>query len=140
MLTIVPEEEHETTLARWRGAEALIAAFHTSHRRLVIELRSPHDPGILAILAGGCKHFTGPFLWQSAEITLSDGVDPAMGAVSYLRDGNAGFELQYDGGQILWYGTGEDFKSEFKNFFYFGDFDESADKNSNRNTPSISRS
>ena len=64
---------------------------------------------MLYLLAVGCQHITGPFRWDSAEVTIS-GVSDEM---SYLRDQRVGFELQHNGGIILYYGSWEGGKNDF---------------------------
>jgi hypothetical protein len=108
MLTSIPEEEHQVTLARWRGAEALISRFDASLRRLLMQLYRPDDKdGMLYLLAVGCQRITGPFSWDSAEIKISEVLNGTRKGMPRLTDENVGFELQYRGGLILYYGTSE---------------------------------
>jgi hypothetical protein len=117
MLTTIPEGEHQAVLDRWRGSRALISRFHASLRRLLIELYRPEDKdGMLYLLAVGCQHITGPFYWDSAQITLTEEMDDVRGRVLYVRDENAGFELLCKGGVSLSYGTWEGVRSDL-----FGD-------------------
>src|SRR5882672_6239296 len=92
-------------LAEWRGARAEMWIFHVTFRRLAVLLRLPETSEVLYIVGLGCRHITGPFSWQNAELSVSalapSGSEAPGEHLSRVYDQDGQFELVCSGGVLL---------------------------------------
>jgi hypothetical protein len=92
--TIVDAKHTDKELGRWRGAQAKIWMFHTTHKRLALMLTRRNEPEVIYIVANGCEHIAGPFSWKGSNVSIERLTGSADQANCRIVDAAAGFTLQ----------------------------------------------
>jgi hypothetical protein len=93
-IVISPEERNEA-LRRWKGGIAKVWLYHISLRKLAVRIQRVSDPEVLYIVANGCEHISGPFVWPDANISILDESNATTGAnLCIVADAGAEFELR----------------------------------------------
>lgn len=114
--TIIAPELAEMELKKWRGAEAALWMYHATFKRLAIMLSMPDREEVLYVVAVGCRHITGSFSWDGADIMIHyDSSGGATESVSRIIDEVALFELICSS-IILVRACAEDFDTSFDSF------------------------
>jgi hypothetical protein len=94
MTTLIAPNEYESSLAQWRGAEAIVWMFHVTLRRMAIHLYRKDQRDSLYIVAVGCERISGRLRWEPADITLATAPPNQWGEVRRrVVDSPAGFDL-----------------------------------------------
>ena len=94
MKTLVDPKNHESLLAQWGGAEAKIWMFHVTHNRMALTLYRKDQSEAVYIVGVACKHISGPFSWNQANVSIVTETPNQWGEVHRrIIDKKAGFEL-----------------------------------------------
>ncbi len=116
MKTVVDTEQQDTVLRQWYGAQALIWMFYFAHRRLALKLFRPEESEVIYIVAVGCEHIAGPFLWKDARVSIRKSTaSTTSGATCYVTDETVGFELRCSVAVVV-RGMATDVDKTFENF------------------------
>ncbi|WP_437776710.1 hypothetical protein [Sorangium sp. So ce1097] len=116
MKTVIQTESAEAELKNWLGAEATLWMYHATFKRLAIMLSTPDRKEVLYVIAVGCRHITGPFSWDDANITIhNSSANKTMESAVRIIDELAPFELICSS-VILARARAEDFDTSFNSF------------------------
>lgn len=114
--TIVPHELAEAELKKWCGGEATLWMYHATFKRLAIMIAMPGREEVLYVVAIGCRHMTGPFSWDGANVTVrDDSSGAATESAIRIVDEVAQFELVCSS-VVLLRARAEDFDTSFDSF------------------------
>ena len=94
MKVIIAPENCDQALRRWQGGVAKMWLYHISLKRLALRIERPTEAEVLYVVGSGCTHIHGPFVWNNANIAISNHRDPVTGEnICQVTDAFAGFEL-----------------------------------------------
>jgi hypothetical protein len=115
MKTLVHSDLWLPTLEMWRGAQASIWLFHTTHKRLALALARADEPEMLYVVANGCEHIVGAFSWRPANISVRQGRSESGEEMSFVVDDEAGFSLRCSGVALV-RGPSNELDTSFESF------------------------